>query len=196
MQAWLEKRLATEYPGDTYRALEWGEPESVMPHDWVTIPYKFIVSSGEKPSHYYQGHRRYTFTKTGDFVRSDYVDGPEVEVSEPKPPFGSGVTANEALSGVLSEKTQKIMDALLADIDHMAIVLEHQPQGQPNRHSLMLRTDDTQAPDFYLCRRVTGEQMKKLLVRLAAHGYFDRASGGALPPKSSEIPPKVKNEPG
>ncbi|MEA3212535.1 MAG: eukaryotic-like serine/threonine-protein kinase [Chthoniobacter sp.] len=88
MQAWLEKRLATEYPHDTYRSLEWGEPESVMPQDWVTIRYKHIVSFGDQPNRYYLGHRRYTFTKTGDFVRSDYVDGPEVEVPAPNDAFG------------------------------------------------------------------------------------------------------------
>jgi hypothetical protein len=55
----------------------------VAPHDWVTISFKFIVSFGWKPDHYYLGHRYYTFTRTGVFVRSDYVDGPEVEVPAP-----------------------------------------------------------------------------------------------------------------
>ena len=38
--------------------------------------------------------------------------------------------------------------------------------------------------------------MKKLLLRLAADGYFDRVSGGPLPPKSSQEPPAPKNKPG
>jgi serine/threonine protein kinase len=83
MRLWVEKRLRTECPTDTYQLLEWGQPELVAPHDWVTISFKFIVSFGWKPDHYYLGHRYYTFTRTGEFVRSDYVDGPEVEVPAP-----------------------------------------------------------------------------------------------------------------
>jgi tRNA A-37 threonylcarbamoyl transferase component Bud32 len=84
MKGWVEKRLATEYPHDTYRSLEWGEPEAVEPQGWVTIRYKYHVSFGDRPTKYYLGHRRYTFTKTGEFVRSDFVDGLEVEVPAPK----------------------------------------------------------------------------------------------------------------
>jgi len=194
MRAWVEKRLASEYPHDKYWPLEWGEPESVAPHDWVTIRYKHIVSFGHKQNHYYQSHRRYTFTKTGDFVRSDYVDGPEIEVPEPAKPAAATPGAGGA---TLSEKSQKIVDALLENIDHLVITLEHRPQEQADHHSLHLQTNNTAViPDFYLRPRVTSEQMKKLLMRLASGGFLDRASGGFHPPQSSLTPETVRNEPG
>jgi hypothetical protein len=101
-----------------------------------------------------------------------------------------------AAKQVMSEKTQTVVAALLADIDHLRIMVEHQPQEQPKRHSLMLCTAEVPSPDFYTRPRVTREQMAKLLARLAADGYFDRAIGGPLAPRASEMPPKVKKQPG
>ena len=113
MQAWVEKWLATEYAGETYRSLEWGQPELVAPHDWVTIRYKFIMSSGDKPNHYYRGHRYYTFTKTGDFVRSDYADGPGVDMPTP-----THVTATASLeSATNGVATTWACKALVAEFD-------------------------------------------------------------------------------
>ena len=109
----------------------------------------------------------------------------------------AGSETKPAAVGTFSEKTQKIVDALLSHVGHLAINLEHSPQEQANRHSLSLCAKDRPSPNFYLLPPVTGEQMKKLLLCLAADGYFDRASGGSIPPKSSEMPPlPAKKQPG
>lgn len=90
LRGWVEKRWRTEYPLETYQPLEWGEPEAIAPHGWVAIRVKYIYTpdaKSGKAKHFF-GHRHYSFTKTGDFVRSDVVDGPEIPVDESQSAFG------------------------------------------------------------------------------------------------------------
>lgn len=94
-----------------------------------------------------------------------------------------------------SEKTQRTVDALLPNIGKLTIALEHYPQESIG-HSLAIRTKRESEPNFYISPLISDEQMKKLLLHLAADGYFDRASGGPLPPQSSEMPIQAGNQPG
>jgi hypothetical protein len=90
LRGWVEKRWRTEYPLETYQPLEWGEPQAIAPHGWVAIRVKYIYTpdaKSVKAKHFF-GHRIYSFTKTGDFVRSDVVDGPEIPVDESQSAFG------------------------------------------------------------------------------------------------------------
>ena len=91
LRGWVEKRWRTEYPLERYEPLEWGGPEAIAPHGWVAIRVKYIYTGSDAKSgkaKRFFGHRYYSFTKTGDFVRSDVVDGPEIPVDESQSAFG------------------------------------------------------------------------------------------------------------
>lgn len=105
--------------------------------------------------------------------------------------------APAVVGGKLSEKSQKIVDALLANSDDLRIVLGRTPQDRPDRHDLLLSTNQgLDSPDFVLRPRVTNEQMQRVLTLLAASGYFDRADGDFFQPKTSFRPTVPKNQPG
>ncbi|QDU56702.1 M56 family metallopeptidase [Aeoliella mucimassa] len=95
MLGWVEARWRREYPEMSFQLLDSGTPKEIKPHDWLTMRVRYAYSWNSTPSDRNMEHRYYTFTKKGEFVRSDMI----TLASEDTAADDAGIAWGEAVAG-------------------------------------------------------------------------------------------------